>query len=86
MQTSTSDQRSATPQGLETRFALVRAFLLDRGVKNYMSVFAALGLELEERRDEITSWWNSRTRITPDDEPVIAAMEGGIERLKNEKL
>lgn len=73
-----------TGQGLETRFALVRAFFIEREVKHYMSVFAAFGCEIDEHKDKITAWWNGRARITPEDESTLVAMEGVVERLKNE--
>lgn len=83
MQTSTTAQQGASV-GLETRFNAVRAFFIDRGVRHYMSVFAAFGLDLDTRKEEITLWWNGRARLTEKDAPVIAQMEGVVERIKNE--
>lgn len=84
MQTSTIEESGASAQGLETRFALARAFFLERNVRHYASVLSAFGVDLsEKRRDHLTLLWNGRARVTPKDEAMVSAIETIVEQLKN---
>jgi hypothetical protein len=74
------DQKASEGVGLETRFNAVRAFFIDRKVTNYISVFAAFGLNVD--RKKVTNWWNGRMRIRPRDERTLAQLEQVVERLK----
>ena len=85
MQTSTTEQGSASAIGLQTRFNTVRSFLIDRGVRNYISVFQAFGMDVDTRKEDISAWWNSRIRMKPEDESLLSEMERVVEILKNEQ-
>lgn len=82
MQNTVTAERGASTPGLETRFAAVRAFMRDRGVRHYMSVFAAHGIDLRNREDDIRLMWNGRARLSPDDEELVSCMERVVELLK----
>lgn len=72
--------------GLETRFTLVRAFLRDRGVSNYLSAFAACGVRFDEVEiEKIRAWWNWRCPVTEADLPLLERMERTVEFLKTSK-
>ena len=83
MKTTMENTATSSP-GLETRFALVRAFLRDRRATNYFSAFAAANLTFSEDDEErVRNLWNSRVSVCPDDEPLIARMERVVEFLKS---
>jgi len=85
MRSTNKVEQSATPAtaGLETRFALVRAFLIDRRVANYLSVFAACGVQLTNAEAErIRQCWNAKSRVKSGDEGLIVRLEAVIEHLK----
>jgi hypothetical protein len=71
-------------EGPATRFGAVRGFLIDRGARNYLSVFAALGERFTDKEaDRIAALWNARARIDDYDMPLLVRMERAIERLRN---
>ena len=68
---------------LNTRFAMVRVWLIDRGVRNYISVFRACDPDItQEEADRISYWWKAHTRLEIADEPLLARLEGIVEHLK----
>ena len=72
--------------GMETRFALVRAFLRDRGVSNYLSAFAACGVRFDEAdSDRIRLLWNGRSAVTDADAEILSRMEGVVSFLKTSR-
>lgn len=78
----------ATPiqMGPETRFALVRAFFRDRGVTNYVSVFAACGLRFTgQDAVQVRAMWGNRAAIGSYDVQLIERMENVVEFLKTAK-
>lgn len=74
--------KNATP-GPETRFALVRAWIIDHGVHNYMPVLTAIDPALGEHADRIRNLWNSRSRVKEEDIPMLERMEKVVEHIKN---
>ena len=70
-------------EGPATRFGAVQGFLIDRGARNYLSVFAACGEQSrEEEAERIEKLWNRRVRISPDDLPLVVRMERVVAHLK----
>jgi hypothetical protein len=60
--------------GPATRFALVKAFMQDKGVRQYMPVFAVHDHVLNEHADTIRQWWNG-VQPTITDLKIIERME-----------
>ena len=68
---------------LNTRFAMVRVWLIDRGVRNYISVFRACDPGLtQQEADRISYWWKATTRLEKQDAELLARLEQIIEHLK----
>lgn len=76
--------RKPTIEGPTTRLGFVRGYLLDRGVRNYQSVFAAHGVQFTQAEaDRIADIWNARTRVLETDLPLIERMERVINVIRN---
>lgn len=81
-----SDKSAPVPEGLSTRFGAVRGYFQDHvDVGAYTPVFCALDPALKDHEADIRKWWNSRAKLEPTDEPVLARMERVVELLKNAK-
>lgn len=79
-----SRQIANSAQGPEERLLTIRAFFRDRRITNYVSVFKACGLDLDEHK--VRAWFNGRLRVTDGDVPTIARMEkvvAGVQKIAN---
>lgn len=76
--------KRVSQEGPATRFGVVRGFFLDRGARNYKSVFAVFGLQFsEEEAKHIENLWNARTRVEDKDLPIIERMERVVATIRN---
>ena len=80
-------QKMIDTTNLNMRFTALRMWLLDRGVRNYMSVFRACDpLITDDDEEEIRSWWASRSPLVEEDAELLTRLENIVEHLKTATL
>jgi len=80
MQTNDNQNQSAS---LASRFGHVRSYFQDHGLRSYLTVFKALGVEVtEDEAKRLYMLWNSRAKVKEQDADMVASMERAVERLK----
>lgn len=78
---STKTERQTVQPGPSERFILLRGWMRDKGISNYMSVFAVLDLSSDEA-EQVRSWWQLKANPTTEDIPLIKRLERVIDLLK----
>lgn len=72
---------------LNQRFGAVKDYMACRNIRNYMSAFAAVGMDLSFHAKTIKSYWRTGKMVKPEHGILIESMEAAVDRMKlaNEK-